>query len=82
MSKVVDISYRQNEVVADKIKAAWDAFDAALTGAGLSLEGIQREILREAVFRMWKSEDRATFRRLLLAEVSSQVDELFDSIGD
>lgn len=82
MSAIVDISYRRNEVMADRITAAWSAFHAALVEAGASEAVVQDEIMSEIVHRMWSGEARAELKAIVQAKAGEWVDRMFDSIGD
>lgn len=82
MNQIADISYRRDEVTADKITEAWAGFDAALAAAGVAEAEMADVILGEGVHRMWSGESRGEMKTLILAKVEEWVDQMFDSIGD
>ena len=82
MTTITDISYRRDEVTADKITRAWAAFDAALAEAGVTEAGAADVILGEVVHRMWSGESRGETKTFVLAKTEAWIDQMFDSIGD
>lgn len=82
MNAISDISYRRDEVTADKITEAWSTFDAALDAAGVAGTEVVDVILSEIVHRMWSGESRGELKAVITAKAEEWVDRMFDSIGD